>query len=137
MKRLAGKRLLDTNICIGILKGQASLIERLRSLRPADVVVCAVVRAELYYGARKSRQVDHNLAGLGRFLAPLETLPFDDSAAEEYGLIRTDLERTGTPIGPNDMLIAAIARAQDCVLVTRNVREFGRVHRLRLESWEE
>lgn len=129
-------RLLDTNICIGILKGEAGLIERLRSLAPAEICVCAVVRAELYYGARKSERVEHNLAGLRRFLAPLESLPFDDRSAEEYGLIRADLERAGTPIGPNDMMIAAIARAHDCVLVTRNTREFARIVGLRVEGWD-
>ncbi len=128
--------LLDTNVCIGILKGRTDLIRRLRSLAPDEIRVCAVVRAELYYGARKSERVEHNLAGLRRFLAPLESLPFDDRSAEEYGLIRADLERAGTPIGPNDLMIAAIARAHDGVLVTRNTREFARIVGLRMETWD-
>jgi len=129
--------LLDTNVCIGILKGQAEFIERLRRLTPDEVAVCSVVRAELYYGVRKSQRVEHNLAGLRRFLAPLRSLPFDDRAAQDYGLIRADLEREGTPIGPNDLLIAATARAHDCILTTRNVREFDRIVGLRIESWSD
>ena len=133
----AALRLLDTNVCIGVLKGRVGLIARLRSLTSAEIRICAVVRAELFCGARKSEQVEHNLAGLRRFLAPLESLPFDDRAAEEYGLIRADLEWAGTPIGPNDLLIAATARAHDCILVTRNTREFTRIVGLRVESWDD
>jgi tRNA(fMet)-specific endonuclease VapC len=129
-------RLLDTNVCIGLVKGEAQLVRRLESLRPPEVAVCSVVRAELFSGARKSQQVARNLEGLRRFLEPLESLPFDDRAAEEYGSIRADLDRQGTPIGPNDLLIAAIARANDCVLATRNEREFSRVVGLRVEAWE-
>jgi tRNA(fMet)-specific endonuclease VapC len=134
---LAALRLLDTNLCIGILKDRVDLIARLRSFAPAEIRICAVVRAELFYGARKSERVEHNLAGLRRFLAPLDSLPFDDRAAEEYGLIRADLERAGTPIGPNDLLIAATARAHDCILVTRNTREFTRIVGLRVENWDD
>jgi tRNA(fMet)-specific endonuclease VapC len=68
---------------------------------------------------------------------PLETVAFDDRSAEHYGLIRADLEREGRPIGPNDLLIAATARARDLTLVTRNTDEFRRVVALRLENWED
>lgn len=64
------------------------------------------------------------------------SLPFDDQCAEEYGLLRDELDRAGTPIGPNDLLIAATARAHGVVLVTHNVREFSRVPELRTEDWE-
>lgn len=73
---------------------------------------------------------------LRRFFGPLISLPFDDRCAEEAGLIRLDLERSGRPIAPNDLLIAAIARAHDLVLVTHNSREFGRIPGLQLEDWE-
>jgi tRNA(fMet)-specific endonuclease VapC len=81
--------------------------------------------------------VEGNLQLLRRFFEPLVSLSFDDRCAEEAGLIRLDLERTGRPIGPNDLLIAATARANDCVLVTHNLREFGRIPGLRLDDWEE
>jgi|SRR5712692_554803 len=127
--------LLDTNVCIGLLKGQAPLADRLRRLPPSEIAVCSVVVAELLYGARKSQRVAENLAVLRRFLAPFRSLPFDDRAAEDYGSIRADLERAGAPVGPNDLMIASIARAHDCVLVSRDPRAFSRIVGLRWESW--
>lgn len=96
-----------------------------------------VSKAELYYGARKSERIEHNLGVLRRFFGPFRSLAFDDRAAEEYGIIRADLERTGTPIGPNDLLIAALARSRDLTLVSFNRREFGRVAGLRLTDFED
>ncbi len=127
--------LLDTNVCIGLLQGQAPLVSRLRQLRPREIAVCSVVVAELLYGARKNHKVAENLAVLRRFLAPLSSLPFDDRAAEDYGAIRADLERAGAPIGANDLMIASIARAHDCVLVSSDSRAFSRIVGLRWESW--
>lgn len=95
-----------------------------------------VSKAELYYGARKSEKVEHNLGVLRRFFKPFRSLAFDDRAAEEYGIIRTDLERAGTPIGPNDLLIAAMARSRDLTLVSYNWREFSRVAGLRLTDFK-
>lgn len=109
--------------------------ERLSSHQPSQVFCCSVVRAELLFGARKSQRVDWNLEGFSRLLQPFESLPFDDDAAGHYGLIRAVLERAGTLIGANDLLIAAIALARDLVLVTRNHREFARVPGLRIEEW--
>jgi tRNA(fMet)-specific endonuclease VapC len=129
--------LLDTNVCIRILNGSSPVVAaRLQSTSPAEVRLCSVVKAELLYGARKSARVDENLRLLHRFFAPLVSLPFDDRCADEAGILRLDLERSGRPIGPNDLLIAATARAHDLVLVTANTREFGRVPGLRLDDWE-
>lgn len=131
-------RLLDTDICIHLLNArEPDLIERFRSHRPADLALCSIVMAELFWGARNSRQVEGNLARVKEFARPMQSLPFDDTCAEHYGIIRADLSAQGRPIGPNDTLIAAIARAHDAVLVTRNEREFSRVPGLRLESWGE
>ncbi len=127
--------LLDTNIWIAIAKGDPSTLAKLRALRPAQVASCSVVKAELLFGARKSRRVAENLDGFHRLLEPFVSLPFDDAAADHYGLVRASLERAGTPIGANDLLIAATALAHDCRLVTRNQREFERVVGLRVESW--
>jgi len=130
--------LLDTNACIGVLNGTApELVARMRAEDPAAIRMSAVVKAELFFGARKSTRVERNLDLLARFFAPFESVPFDDRAAEHYGVIRADLERAGHPIGPNDLLIAATARANDLVLVTRNTDEFRRVVGLRIENWEE
>ena len=128
--------LLDTNVCIRILNGaSAALVVRLRETGPASIRLCSVVKAELLFGARHSARVEHNLRLLDRFFAPYESLPFDDRAAEHYGTIRAELRAIGRPIGPNDLLIAAIARAHDAVLVTNNTDEFRRVVGLRLDDW--
>ncbi|MEP7352315.1 MAG: type II toxin-antitoxin system VapC family toxin [Acidobacteriota bacterium] len=128
--------LLDTNIWIALAKGERGPIVRLQSLSPEQVYSCSVVRAELMFGAQKSQFVERTVRGFERLLAPFVSLPFDDDAATVYGVIRADLERVGTPIGANDLLIAGIARAVDCILVTRNLREFDRVAGLRVELWE-
>jgi tRNA(fMet)-specific endonuclease VapC len=95
-----------------------------------------VVKAELYYGARHSREVARNLRNLETFFAPLTSIPFDDASAKSYGAIRAELAAAGTPIGANDLLIAAIARSRDLTLVTNNVDELSRVVGLRVEDWE-
>jgi tRNA(fMet)-specific endonuclease VapC len=129
--------LLDTNVCIHLLNGSSSVIEaRFAEESPATVRTCSIVKAELLYGARKSRQVAQTLANLRAFFEPLVSLRFDDGCAEEYGKIRADLERAGTPIGANDLMIAAIARHHDLTVVTHNVDEFIRVVGLRVEDWE-
>lgn len=129
--------LLDTNACVRILNGSSPRVAaRLQATTASEVRLCAVVKAELLYGARKSARVEDNLRLLRRFFAPLVSLPFDDRCGEEAGLIRLDLERSGRPIGPNDLLIAATARANDLVLVTHNQREFERILGLRIEDWE-
>ena len=129
--------LLDTNVAIRLLNGTSDVLaERVAAHEPSELLLCSVVKAELCHGARRSARVSENLTLLGRFFAPLSSLPFDDLCAEHYGLIRADLEARGVPIGPNDLLIAATARAHDVVLVTHNVGEFARVVGLRVEDWE-
>lgn len=129
--------LLDTNACIRILNGTSpSLAEHLRAVPRSQVRLSSVVKAELLYGARKSSRVTENLRLLERFFDTIASLPFDDRCAEEYGLLRQELDRAGTPIGPNDLLIAATARAHRAILVTHNVREFSRVAELKMVDWE-
>jgi tRNA(fMet)-specific endonuclease VapC len=130
--------LLDTNVCIRYLNGRAPSVRvQLQALRPADVVVCAVVKAELFYGAQRSRDPQRSLAVQQRFLQPYRSLPLNDDAAVVAGRIRADLAALGTPIGPYDLLIAAIALAHNCVLVTHNVGEFSRIPELKLVDWEQ
>jgi tRNA(fMet)-specific endonuclease VapC len=88
----------------------------------------------LFYGAQKSQNVARNLEKVSQFAGRFVSLPFDDNSAEAYGRIRAQLEQKGMPIGPNDMMIAAIAVANDVVLVTHNTGEFGRIQTLRLED---
>lgn len=129
--------LLDTNVCIAILNGSSPrVVARFTAESPATIRLCSVVKAELLYGARKSNRVAKVLQSLRRFFEPLTSLPFDDAAADEYGKIRADLELAGTPIGGNDMLIAAIGRRHDTIVVTHNVTELSRVAGLQVEDWE-
>jgi len=130
--------LLDTNTCIHFLNGSSKAVaDQMRSRPPSEIVLCSIVKAELLYGARHSRRIEDNLRLLDHFFTPLASLPFDDRCAEEYGLIRAQLAAQGSLIGPNDLMIAAIARAHDTTLVTHNIREFSRVAGLRLTDWEE
>lgn len=129
--------LLDTNVCIVYLKGlNSNLKQRLETHNPRDIVVCSVVKAELFYGAIKSQKSQQNLIRQRIFLNRFIALSFDDGCAEIYGQIRTNLERAGTPIGPYDLQIAAIAIANDLILVTHNVREFQRISELNIEDWQ-
>jgi tRNA(fMet)-specific endonuclease VapC len=111
--------------------------ERLRTTRVADIAVCSVVKAELFYGAMRSNNPEQSLARQQQFLNLFVSLPFDDAAALIYGHIRADLAVSGTPIGPNDLQIASIARANSLILVTHNTGEFSRVDGLQIEDWEE
>lgn len=129
--------LLDTNACIHVLNdSSAAVTARFAAESPATVRLCSVVKAELLFGARKSNRVAKVLTSLERFFRPLVSVAFDDECAAEYGRIRADLERAGTPIGANDLMIAAIARRHDLTLVTNNVDEFARVVGLAIEDWE-
>jgi len=130
--------LLDTNVVIGILNNTApGNVNRLNQLTPGVIRLCSMVKSELLFGARKSARVQENLKVLEKFFYPYESLPFNDRCAEHYGVIRADLVRVGTMIGPNDLVIAAITKAHDLTLVTHNTEEFSRVFGLRLEDWEE
>lgn len=129
--------LLDTNACIRFLNNSSPiLVKRFRSCAPSEIFLCSIVKAELYYGARNSSKPAENLRVLETFFAPLVSLPFDDNASEVAGQLRTELKRSGTPIGPNDLLIAATAVANSKVLITNNVKEFSRVPGLKFEDWQ-
>jgi tRNA(fMet)-specific endonuclease VapC len=129
--------LLDSNTCIQYLNGNSHDVERrLMQSKPSTIKLCSIVKAELWYGARRSNNPDKALARIERFFAPYESIPFDDDAAVEYGRIRGHLAASGTPIGPNDLLIAAIALSRQVTVVTHNTREFARVPGLAVEDWE-
>ena len=131
------KYLLDTNVCIRYLQGRLPCIqEAIHSKSPTQLVICAIVRAELFFGAMKSNNPLETLATQRQFIDLFPTLPFNDDAALIFGKIRADLQRQGQPIGPYDLQIAAIAIANDLTLVTHNTREFNRVNGLKLVDWE-
>jgi tRNA(fMet)-specific endonuclease VapC len=129
--------LLDTNVCVQYLNGRSETIrERIQQTDASDIAVCSIVKAELFYGAWRSQHPERNLARQQQFLNLFLSLPFDDEAAMVYGRIRANLAAQGTPIGSNDVQIAAIALANDLTLVTHNTGEFNCVSGLRLEDWE-
>jgi tRNA(fMet)-specific endonuclease VapC len=129
--------LLDTNACVVYLTGRSdTLRRRIDAAGDQDLVVCSVVRAELCYGAAKSLDPPRTLKLQHRFLDRFRSLAFDDAAARVYGPIRAALERSGTPIGAHDLLIASIGLANGLIVVTHNVNEFTRVPGLAVEDWE-
>lgn len=127
--------LLDTNILSDLIRNpQGKIAQRIADVGEAAVCTSIIVAAELRYGAIKkgSERLERQLE---RVLAALEILPFEDPADVAYGQIRAQLEAPGTPIGGNDLLIAAQAVALGCALVTDNEREFSRVGNLTVLNW--
>jgi tRNA(fMet)-specific endonuclease VapC len=130
------KYLLDTNICINLIKKRpAGVLREMVKQLVGDVGVSSITVAELQYGVVRSAQVERNRAALEQFLAPLAIADFDIAAALAYGAVRALLERRGAPIGSLDTLIAAHALSLNITLVTNNEREFSRVPGLAIATW--
>lgn len=128
--------LLDTDICIYIAKHKPlQVFERLKMARAGTVFMSVITYAELMNGVYKSSQIPENLAKLQMLSELIEIIPFDISAAETYGFLRAELEKKGTVIGGNDMLIAAHALNKKFTLVTNNERKFLRIPHLKVENW--
>lgn len=128
--------LLDTNICIYIIKKKPEIVlEKFKTFHLGSIGISTITLAELQYGIRKSSNPDKNLMALNQFLIPLEIIDFDYKATIEYGLIRTELEKKGTPIGPLDTLIGAHALSLGLTIVTNNKKEFERIEGLKIENW--
>ena len=131
--------LLDSNAWIGwVRQNQPKLVARIKQENPANILLCSVVLGELIYGAERSGAPHRtvNLLRVEQLRHQYASIPFDDRAAEEYGRIRAHLAGLGTPIGPNDFMIAAIALAHGLSLVTHNTAEFSRVPGLKLDDWQ-
>ncbi len=129
------KFLLDTDTCIYALKQRESVIKHLLSQSREDVAVSVVTEAELRTGAAKSSSSARTIRLVENFLRPLTVIEFTSEDAASYAVVRTRLERAGTPIGPLDTLIAAQAVGRKLTLVTNNEREFRRVSGLSIENW--
>lgn len=128
--------LADTNVWIHYLKSRNSLVEaKLRSIHANEIVICSLIKAELYHGALKYGNAERRQAIVEETLAPYVSLPFDDLAARHYAEIRHALELSGSRIGSHDLLIASIARSRGLVVATGNVDEFSRVPGLVVEDW--
>ena len=130
------KWMLDTNICIALIKQQPTkILRKLNTHAVGDVGISSITLAELEFGVAKSIQREKNRIALEEFVIPLDVAPFDAAAAQRYGLVRASLEQRGMPIGSLDTLIAGHALSLDAVLVTNNTKEFRRVTGLKLEDW--
>ncbi len=130
------KLMLDTNICIAIIKQKPpAVLQQFEAYQIGDIGISTVTLAELRYGVAKSQQREANQAALDAFVLPLEIADFDEAATLYYGSLRARLEKQGTPIGPLDTMIAAHALSLDVTLVTNNTKAFARVDRLKLADW--
>jgi tRNA(fMet)-specific endonuclease VapC len=131
------KYLLDTNIAIYVIKRRPITVLGLFNENAGRMAISAISLSELFHGAEKSARVAQNLAVVEEFVSLLEVLPYTAKASMHYGAIRSTLEKSGRPIGVNDLHIAAHARSAGLTLVTNNVGEFERVPGLLLENWVE
>lgn len=128
--------LLDTNICIYIIKRKPKIVlDKFKSHSLGSIGISSITLAELQYGIYKSANPGQNMEALNQFIIPLEVLDFDYNATRQYGQIRAKLEKQGTPIGPFDTLIGAHAMSLGLTLVTNNEKEFKRIEDLKVENW--
>ncbi len=127
---------LDTNICIYFLKGtNEKIANKIKTISPDKIKIPSIVKAELLHGARKSSLIEDNLKKINAFLEPYEIIEFGDEASVYYSITRSNLEKAGEPIGPNDLIISSTVMAQGGILVTNNIREFSKVEGLLIENW--
>jgi tRNA(fMet)-specific endonuclease VapC len=130
------KLMLDTNICIYIIKQQPALVlKRFLDYQVGEIGISSITLSELRYGVAKSKHREKNTNALEEFIIPLDIALFDEAAAMAYGDIRTNLENSGTLIGAMDMLNAAHAISLGIPLITNNVREFVRIPALNIIDW--
>lgn len=130
------KYLLDTNICIYLIKQKPLHVLQKFQLHPVNSIgLSSITVAELQYGVQKSQHQVKNQQALTQFLLPFTMVDFDNQAAITYGKIRATLEQKGMSIGPLDTLIAAQALSLDVTLVTNNAKEFMRIPNLTIENW--
>ena len=136
---MAPAKLLDTDICIQVLRGVPGAVQRIAAeLAGGEIFISVITAFELVYGAEKSPRAPEELTKIRRFIAGgPRTAPFTTEDAESAGRIRATLARRGEMIGAYDMLIAGQGLARDWTVVTANTREFARVEGLRLEDWRE
>ena len=129
------KYMLDTNICIHMMRHTQSVTDKFVATVKDNATISSITLAELEFGICNSGAYEKNRAKLISFLPLVDVLPFDDRAAVEYGMIRTELQIKGMVIGSLDMLIAAHAKSQNLTIVTNNTGEFKRVTGLDVEDW--
>ena len=130
------KYLLDTCTVSDFVKGQPSVLQRVRQTDPRIIAVSAITRMEIEYGLALNAERARKLAPvLNAFFAAVDNLGFDVADAEASASLRAGLRVQGQPIGPYDVLIAGTAFARGLTIITSNVGEFGRIPGLRVENW--
>jgi tRNA(fMet)-specific endonuclease VapC len=128
--------MLDTNMCIYIIKNRPSgVLRQMKRYSPSAIVISAITACELENGVSKSSNPEKNRQTLTKFLFPFDVCPFNGQAASHYGDIRMCLDRSGSEIGAMDLLIAAHARSLSLTLVAKDPRKFEAVPGLRTECW--
>ncbi|MGD9159759.1 MAG: type II toxin-antitoxin system VapC family toxin [Desulfobacteraceae bacterium] len=128
--------MLDTDICIYIIKRKPkNVLKYFERLQVGELSISSITFAELMNGAKKSSKVEHNIKKLNELAELLEIKSFDKKAAIVYGDVRSTLEKRGSVIGSNDLLIAAHALSLNHILVTNNEKEFSRIYGLMIENW--
>ncbi len=130
--------LLDTNIVSYWIRGHEPVLERIRTHSPKDLSLSSITLAEIHYGIEKSPvKKKERREKIEAICSILEIYPFDESAALNYRVIRTQLEKKGSVISERDLLVASIAAANGLCVITHNIKEFSRVEKLRVEDWAE
>lgn len=135
IERVLIKYLLDTNICIYVIKHRPLEVLSKFNDSAGSMAVSSVTLAELIHGCEKSQKIEHNTIQVEDFCSRLVVYKYGENAAQHYGSIRASLEKKGQTIGVNDLHIAGQARSMGLILVTNNEREFQRVDGLRVENW--
>ena len=128
--------LLDTNICIYIIKNKyIEIAKKISKVGIENISVSSITIAEMEYGIAKSSRPQEAESKLYEFLVPFTIVDFNTNSARYYGKIRNELNAKGTPIGSMDLMIASIAMASEMKIVTNNVKEFERIPGLQIENW--
>ncbi len=128
--------LLDTNIISYWMRGNKTVIGRIKKHAPSNLALSTVTLAEILYGIEKSpiKKKERRMK-IKQISSLLDMYSFDEAAAGKYAVIRTQLERKGSVISERDTQIASIAMANNLTVVTHNVKEFGRIDKLKVEDW--
>ncbi|RJP84153.1 MAG: type II toxin-antitoxin system VapC family toxin [Desulfobacteraceae bacterium] len=129
--------LLDTDIIIYSLKGNQAVVRNLQRHLNDPLHISAVTLMELYYGAYKSSQVESNLAKVKAIESSMDIVPVSQGLVEIFGLLKSNLEKTGTPLDDFDLVLGATALSRNLVLVTNNTKHFQRINGLKMENWSQ
>ncbi|MFZ2630775.1 MAG: type II toxin-antitoxin system VapC family toxin [Desulfosalsimonadaceae bacterium] len=129
--------LLDTDIIIYSLKGNQAVVGNLQLHLHEPLHISAVTLMELYYGAYKSSQIESNLAKVKTIESSMDIIPVSQILVEIFGLLKSNLEKQGTPLDDFDLVLGATALSHNLILVTNNTKHFQRINGLKIENWSQ